>query len=351
MSSINKNGPVFWTAAVGVVVLDVLTKMLAVARLTEHVPRNIVGNVVRFTLAFNPGAAFSMSLGENSRYIFGAFAVCALFILWRLYRSSLPGDSLRVLALGLAWGGAAGNLIDRFHRSQGVVDFIDIGDRRRALLDLQRRRLRGHRGRPDVGVGPVARGSTIPGDRGGRGGSAGRGDRLNGRGARGRLDMSTHDLIAPDDAPRLDLLVAAQLELSRNQAATLIAEGRVIVEGRRERASYKPRPGERIVVDIPPPVGRDVLPEDIPLAIAYEDDDVLVVDKPAGMVVHPAPGNWTGTLVNALKGRGGELSQRRRTRAGRASSIAWTRRRPAFCWWQKPTGRTGCSGRQFRRGR
>jgi 23S rRNA pseudouridine1911/1915/1917 synthase len=120
--------------------------------------------------------------------------------------------------------------------------------------------------------------------------------------------MSTHNLIAPDDAPRLDLLVAAQLELSRNQAATLIAEGRVIVEGRRERASYKPRAGERIVVDIPPPVGRDVLPEDIPLAIAYEDNDVLVVDKPAGMVVHPAPGNWTGTLVNALKGRGGELA-------------------------------------------
>lgn len=120
--------------------------------------------------------------------------------------------------------------------------------------------------------------------------------------------MPTHDLIAPDEAPRLDLFVAAQLELSRNQAATLIAEGRVLVEGRRERASYKARPGERIVVEIPPPVGRDVLPEDIPLAIVYEDDDVLVVDKPAGMVVHPAPGNWTGTLVNALKGRGGELS-------------------------------------------
>jgi 23S rRNA pseudouridine1911/1915/1917 synthase len=117
-----------------------------------------------------------------------------------------------------------------------------------------------------------------------------------------------HDLIAPEEAPRLDLFVAAQLELSRNQAATLIAEGRVLVEGRRERASYKARPGERIAVEIPPPVGRDVLPEDIPLAIVYEDDDVLVVDKPAGMVVHPAPGNWTGTLVNALKGRGGELS-------------------------------------------
>lgn len=127
MSSIKKNGPVFWTAAVGIVALDVVTKMMAVAHLSEHVPRQIVGNFVRFTLAYNPGAAFSMSLGENSRYIFGALAVGALFILWRLYRSTLPGDTLRVLALGLAWGGAAGNLIDRFHRQQGVVDFLDIG--------------------------------------------------------------------------------------------------------------------------------------------------------------------------------------------------------------------------------
>jgi signal peptidase II len=127
MSTNDKNGRIFWSAAFAVVILDVITKMLAVARLTEHVPREIIGNVARFTLAYNPGAAFSMSLGENSRYIFGAFAICALVILWRLYRSSQPGDRLRVLALGLAWGGAAGNLIDRFHRSQGVVDFIDIG--------------------------------------------------------------------------------------------------------------------------------------------------------------------------------------------------------------------------------
>lgn len=120
--------------------------------------------------------------------------------------------------------------------------------------------------------------------------------------------MTKFELTAPGDAPRLDLFVAARLELSRNQAATLIAEGRVLVDGRRERASYRPSEGEQIVVDVPPPVGRDVVPEDIPLAIPYEDDDVLVVDKPAGMVVHPAPGNWSGTLVNALKGRGGDLS-------------------------------------------
>src|SRR5262245_79013 len=109
--------------------------------------------------------------------------------------------------------------------------------------------------------------------------------------------MSQHDLVAGDDAPRLDVFVSGQLDLSRNQAATLIAEGRVLVDGRREKASYRARAGERITVDIPPPVGREVLAEDIPLTVVYEDEHVLVVDKPAGMVVHPAPGNWTGTLV------------------------------------------------------
>lgn len=128
MSSSGKNGRVFWTAVVLVIVLDVITKALAVRYLMpQHVPHPIIGEFVRFTLAFNPGAAFSMSLGDNSRYIFGAFAVVALFILWRLYRTSVPGDTMRVLALGLACGGAAGNLIDRFRGARGVVDFIDIG--------------------------------------------------------------------------------------------------------------------------------------------------------------------------------------------------------------------------------
>ena len=118
-----------------------------------------------------------------------------------------------------------------------------------------------------------------------------------------------HELVAPANAPRLDLFIAGALELSRTQAATLIANGQVHVGGRAERASYRPNAGDRIVVEIPPPAGRAVTAESIPLAVVYEDDDVLVVDKPAGMVVHPAPGNWSGTLVNALKGRGGPLSE------------------------------------------
>jgi signal peptidase II len=95
------------------------------------VPHRILGDWLRFTLAYNPGAAFSMSLGAYSRYIFGAFAIIALVVLWRLYKmtgtGARAGDRTRIVALALAWGGAAGNLIDRFRSAHGVVDFIDIG--------------------------------------------------------------------------------------------------------------------------------------------------------------------------------------------------------------------------------
>lgn len=112
-----------------------------------------------------------------------------------------------------------------------------------------------------------------------------------------------------DSDVRLDLLVAGRLGVSRTQAATLIATGAVMVAApesapRAERASYRPLAGERIEVVVPPPPARDVLPEDIPLVVVHEDEDLIVVDKPAGMVVHPAPGHWSGTLVNALLGRG-----------------------------------------------
>ena len=107
---------------------------------------------------------------------------------------------------------------------------------------------------------------------------------------------------------RLDVLVAQRLDLSRTQAATLIARGEVTIDDRREKAAYRARAGERVRVRIPAPEAREILPESIPLDVVYEDDQVLVVDKPAGMVVHPAPGHWTGTLVHALKGRGERLS-------------------------------------------
>jgi signal peptidase II len=111
-----------------VIVLDQVTKEWAVRALQPpHIPHEVLGDFLRFTLAFNRGAAFSMSVGEHSRWIFGGFAMIALVILYRLFRGSRDGETMRVLALALAFGGAAGNLIDRFRARGAVVDFIDIG--------------------------------------------------------------------------------------------------------------------------------------------------------------------------------------------------------------------------------
>lgn len=108
---------------------------------------------------------------------------------------------------------------------------------------------------------------------------------------------------------RLDLLVARHGGLSRTQAATLIANGHVQVNGGPHKASYRAETGDTVQVTVPPPPGREIIPEQIPLDIVYEDEHLLVVDKAAGMVVHPAPGNWSGTLVNALMGRGEPLAE------------------------------------------
>ena len=123
-----------------------------------------------------------------------------------------------------------------------------------------------------------------------------------------RAESRTVTAVAPGDGGRLDLVVATAADLSRTQAATLIATGQVSVDGRAEKAGYRPRAGEVVTITIPAPRGIEVIGETIPLDVVYEDDVMLVVNKPAGMVVHPAPGNWTGTLVNALVGRGGALS-------------------------------------------
>jgi 23S rRNA pseudouridine1911/1915/1917 synthase len=125
------------------------------------------------------------------------------------------------------------------------------------------------------------------------------------------VEPGRHALVVeePDAGTRLDLYVAGQLELSRTQGATLIANGHVTVDGRREKASWRVRTGERVDVNVPPAPGRAIVPEQIPLDVVHEDEDLVVINKPAGMVVHPAPGNWTGTLVNALMGRGLQLAE------------------------------------------
>ena len=103
-----------------------------------------------------------------------------------------------------------------------------------------------------------------------------------------------------DAGARADVFLAAQLGVSRSNMQKLLDEGRVKRGDKVLKANYKVRAGEIITVDIPDPEPIEAVPEDIPLDIIYEDDDVVVLNKARGMVVHPAPGNYTGTLVNAL---------------------------------------------------
>ena len=100
---------------------------------------------------------------------------------------------------------------------------------------------------------------------------------------------------------RLDTALTECLKTAtRSRVQKLISDGLVRVNGRPEKSNHRVRAGEKIEVEIPEPAPAEILPEKIPLDIAYEDEDVIVVNKPKGMVVHPAAGHSSGTLVNAL---------------------------------------------------
>jgi 23S rRNA pseudouridine1911/1915/1917 synthase len=129
--------------------------------------------------------------------------------------------------------------------------------------------------------------------------------------------MNTEIFTYPSDSEpmRLDLYISSQLEgETRAAVQRLIEAGNVLIDGHPARASQKLKGGEQITVEIPEPSEAAPKPESIPLEVLYEDHDLIVINKPAGMVVHPGPGNSSGTLVNALlahctdlSGIGGEL--------------------------------------------
>lgn len=107
-------------------------------------------------------------------------------------------------------------------------------------------------------------------------------------------------LTADSTAGRLDKFIADNSDISRSFAAKLAEDGRITVNGKKADKKTKLREGDKIVIEIPEPDTLEAQPQDIPLDIVYEDDYVIVVNKPQGMVVHPAPGNPDGTLVNGL---------------------------------------------------
>lgn len=121
-------GLYFWGIVIPLVVLDIVTKRLAVNFLVpQRLPHEVIGEAVRLTLVYNPGAAFGLNVGPASRWVFMLLTVVALFILGRLYLATKADDRLRLTAVAMVCAGAIGNLIDRVRSPLGVVDFIDIG--------------------------------------------------------------------------------------------------------------------------------------------------------------------------------------------------------------------------------
>ncbi len=117
----------FWGVAGGLVIADLVTKLIAEAQLTRRMPLSVVGEWVQLRLVYNQGAAFGIHVGEHSRWVFLVLALVALAVLGSMVRTTRPGDRFRLLALALVCGGATGNLIDRLRSPMGVVDFVDVG--------------------------------------------------------------------------------------------------------------------------------------------------------------------------------------------------------------------------------
>lgn len=118
----------FWPIAATVFLSDCATKAVAEQHLApEYTPHPVLGEFLRFTLAYNPGAAMSLGVGYLPRELLAMVGATALVGLWLWYRRLRPDATAMIIALALVWAGAAGNLWDRLRSSRGVVDFIDVG--------------------------------------------------------------------------------------------------------------------------------------------------------------------------------------------------------------------------------
>lgn len=120
----------------------------------------------------------------------------------------------------------------------------------------------------------------------------------------GNAESRISELVAAGDSPRLDRFLAErERELTRSRIHSLISDGWVTLNGQVARPAQRVKAGDRVVLTVPPVRESDLIPQEIPLEVIYQDSDIVVIDKPAGLSVHPGPGHPDGTLVNALLAR------------------------------------------------
>ena len=117
----------FWSIAAGITVLDFITKQLAESRLQRGQPVDVLGEFLRFTLGYNTGIAFGLSLGSASRWLLVGVTLLTMGLIFWLFRAVDARHRFQIIAFGLIMGGAAGNLLDRIFGDHGVIDFIDVG--------------------------------------------------------------------------------------------------------------------------------------------------------------------------------------------------------------------------------
>ena len=118
---------VFWPLFAVWVVADFVTKRIVESRLMPHIPTNVAGDWIRFTLNYNTGAAMNISVGDASRAVFAVLAIVMLAVIFGMYRRTPAHETVQPIALALIAAGALGNLLDRLRSARGVVDFIDVG--------------------------------------------------------------------------------------------------------------------------------------------------------------------------------------------------------------------------------
>ena len=287
--------------------LDQATKILIrhSLYLGESIPSEAI---FRITNTYNTGSAFGLFRDQTIPLIIASFIGITILIL--LYKhSDKPNRTLRI-SLGLQLGGAAGNLIDRITMGY-VTDFIALGfwpvfnvadscivigliilawlftfSKRRPPVTIPIESLDITHSNPTEDAFRSTEyeptGQQIP------------------TYAEEKAPATT-SIIVGTPADRLDAFLASELSpMSRSRINQLIKQGHILVNTLWARPSQKIKVGDHISIQVPPPTPTNIVPQDIPITVFYRDDDLLVVDKPSGLTVHPGPGHPVGTLVNAL---------------------------------------------------
>ena len=299
---------------VATLMADQVTKGLVVLAMSpgQSVPGS---GLFRFTYVTNTGSAFGLFPNQTVFLVLASFVGIGVLLVF--YRTHPLNNNLLHASLGLQLGGALGNLVDRV-RLGYVVDFIDVGAW--PVFNLADSAivvgligllwtLATTKDKDAPEPEPMEDGVLLPVASGEEGTMSGELDRAsvdddNVPERREKPVGVVRRLVADLPGERLDKFLALkQNDLSRAHISGLVARGLVTVNGATAKSSYRLKGGELVKMEVAPPPPTTQVPQDIPLTVVYEDGDLLVVDKPAGMVAHPAPGHPLGTLVNALLAR------------------------------------------------